>query len=230
LREVSIRLLEAMMGPKLKLFVSLTCALFVGAAPARASTTYTYTGPNFNDIEGGGLGGFYTTSMNVTGTFTVAAPLISLSGQDITSSILSFSFFDGLRTIMSSNATSFGFTNFSTDALGNLTAWDISVHIGDLAATGDEEQDIGTLFIPQVLAVDQGDIALCVGPVVNGSCAPIAAEVGRAQFNNPSQIPGVWTETPLPAALPLFATGLGGLGLLGWRRKRKAPSSRQGAK
>lgn len=39
---------------------------------------------------------------------------------------------------------------------------------------------------------------------------------------------GVWTcedcgmpSTPLPAALPLFATGLGGLGLFGWRRKRK---------
>jgi hypothetical protein len=32
-----------------------------------------------------------------------------------------------------------------------------------------------------------------------------------------------WTAvTPLPAALPLFATGLGGLALLGWRRKRKA--------
>jgi len=28
--------------------------------------------------------------------------------------------------------------------------------------------------------------------------------------------------TPLPAALPLFATGLGAIGLLGWRRKRKA--------
>lgn len=28
--------------------------------------------------------------------------------------------------------------------------------------------------------------------------------------------------TPLPGALPLFATGLGALGLLGWRRKRKA--------
>jgi hypothetical protein len=27
--------------------------------------------------------------------------------------------------------------------------------------------------------------------------------------------------TPIPAALPLFATGLGALGLLGWRRKRK---------
>ena len=36
--------------------------------------------------------------------------------------------------------------------------------------------------------------------------------------------PGVWTggsSTPLPAALPLFATGIGVLGLLGWRRKRK---------
>src|SRR5262249_26847541 len=28
------------------------------------------------------------------------------------------------------------------------------------------------------------------------------------------------TTTPLPAALPLFATGLGALGLFGWRRKR----------
>ncbi len=27
--------------------------------------------------------------------------------------------------------------------------------------------------------------------------------------------------TPLPAALPLFASGLGAMGLLGWRRKRK---------
>jgi hypothetical protein len=30
------------------------------------------------------------------------------------------------------------------------------------------------------------------------------------------------TAVPLPAALPLFATGIGGFGLLGWRRKRKA--------
>jgi hypothetical protein len=29
------------------------------------------------------------------------------------------------------------------------------------------------------------------------------------------------SETPLPASFPLFATGLGAMGLLGWRRKRK---------
>ena len=36
-----------------------------------------------------------------------------------------------------------------------------------------------------------------------------------------SFLPGRLTAVPLPAALPLFATGLGALGLLGWRRKRK---------
>jgi hypothetical protein len=30
------------------------------------------------------------------------------------------------------------------------------------------------------------------------------------------------SATPIPAALPLFASGLGALGLLGWRRKKKA--------
>jgi hypothetical protein len=30
------------------------------------------------------------------------------------------------------------------------------------------------------------------------------------------------SATPLPAALPLFATGLGAMGLFGWRRKRKS--------
>jgi uncharacterized protein (TIGR03118 family) len=36
---------------------------------------------------------------------------------------------------------------------------------------------------------------------------------------------GAIEPTPLPAALPLFATGLGALGLLGWRRKRKAQAT-----
>ncbi|MCC6776646.1 MAG: hypothetical protein IT537_08425 [Hyphomicrobiales bacterium] len=35
-------------------------------------------------------------------------------------------------------------------------------------------------------------------------------------------VEGLATETPLPAALPLFASGLGLLGLAGWRKRRKA--------
>jgi hypothetical protein len=33
------------------------------------------------------------------------------------------------------------------------------------------------------------------------------------------------SPVPLPGSLPLFATGLGALGLLGWRRKRKATAA-----
>jgi hypothetical protein len=34
-----------------------------------------------------------------------------------------------------------------------------------------------------------------------------------------------FSATPLPSSLPLFVTGLGICGLLGWRTKRKAPSA-----
>ena len=47
--------------------------------------------------------------------------------------------------------------------------------------------------------------------------------VGGSTFNAAFSLDGV--ATPLPGALPLFATGLGVLGLLGWRRKRKAQAA-----
>jgi hypothetical protein len=56
------------------------------------------------------------------------------------------------------------------------------------------------------------------------------------RFDHPTWTNDTWTDpdptvssTPLPATLPLFATGLGALGLLCWRRKRKAHASVLGA-
>jgi hypothetical protein len=69
----------------------------------------------------------------------------------------------------------------------------------------------------------------------------VSATYDNATFASLGVTPGtyVWTwgtgpdqsftleigTTPLPAAFPLFATGLAGLGLLGWRRKRKAQAA-----
>ena len=49
-------------------------------------------------------------------------------------------------------------------------------------------------------------------------CAGSICGTLPGDFGSPSS----WSAVPLPAALPLFATGIGALGLLGWRRKRKA--------
>jgi hypothetical protein len=45
-----------------------------------------------------------------------------------------------------------------------------------------------------------------------------------ATISNGSYTGTLITATPLPAALPLFATGLGAIGLFGWRRKRQIAS------
>ncbi len=59
-------------------------------------------------------------------------------------------------------------------------------------------------------------ISYCDGPSSTTACDP------SARFTSGTfAVTSVNSTTPLPAALPLFATGLGALGLLGWRSKRK---------
>jgi len=53
------------------------------------------------------------------------------------------------------------------------------------------------------------------GGVIGGDCPEV-------DFQYTLTSGSISLVTPLPAALPLFATGLGALGLLGWRRKKKA--------
>ena len=47
-------------------------------------------------------------------------------------------------------------------------------------------------------------------------------QVGGGQL---ASVQATINATPLPAALPLFASGLGALGVAGWRRKRKAKAA-----
>jgi len=73
--------------------------------------------------------------------------------------------------------------------------------------------ELTTAFGP---ITDIGDFFSCV------SC--IGTNLGNLELlslNGDTTFTATISQTPLPAALPLFAAGLGGLGLLGWRRKRK---------
>jgi hypothetical protein len=74
--------------------------------------------------------------------------------------------------------------------------------------------------------LDSGAIALAAGYLADvapgGTWAPVSNVSLLSEGDNNQTMAFV---TPLPAALPLFATGLGALGLLGWRRKRKAQAA-----
>jgi hypothetical protein len=66
----------------------------------------------------------------------------------------------------------------------------------------------------------------CLAVSIGGYCgAPTSAYLKGPGGIVQSDAPGVGSlavATPLPSALPLFSAGLGALGLLGWRRKKKA--------
>jgi hypothetical protein len=136
----------------------------------------------------------YTTNDSLTGSVTLSTALgdnLSLASATPTS----YTFSDGVSTITNTNQTNTPLFSFSTDSAGNITDWQIIV------------QDSNNVI----------ETVLTGGPEDFGETL-----VGLGINHGP---PGTWTtpvsQTPLPAALPLFAAGLGALGLLGWRRKRK---------
>lgn len=183
---------------------AVLCLIFASSlsSPAKADTVLTYTGYDFTGTSGSG----FNTSMSVDVTLDLSAPLAdNMSYTSITP--LSWSASDGLFTLNSS-AGSIRSLSFSTDSSGNPVDWNIIFYNSSLT----------------------NSIQTCNNPDNVTTCAyyNTSSDIGNYQtytaVGDNFDEPGVWevTTTPLPAALPLFVTGLGALGLLGWRRKREA--------
>jgi hypothetical protein len=194
------------MKSKFAILIAATAALSaLGAANATASVLYSYTGNPFFPTQ---VEPPYTTNDNVTASIVLSAVLAdNVSEERVTPT--SFTLSDGHQTITNLNSTSSpgSLFEFSTNATGKITDWIID--------TGGPIGEINT---------------------VNSSI--LFQSFDNAQLNSPSAIgqnfndPGKWAgpnqpiaSTPLPAALPLFATGLAMTGLLGWRIKRKAAAA-----
>jgi|SRR6185437_15835460 len=186
----------------------ILCLAFLASlllpAPLMADTIYSYAGNDFTTIIRGTA---FTTSDFISGSFTVASPLAgNLPIQALTSSVLSFSFSDGISTIDSTQTLwSVPLFDVATDAGGNITGWDI-----DLMNSKDGN------FLSEILTRNFGGA---------GDLGGTASAVDLAENRS---APGTWTQstdaapTPEPRSLLLLATGL--IGLAGFlRRTHGAP-------
>jgi len=190
---------------KTKLSVALAaagCALALSVGAARASVVYGV------DLSVG--------AGSVTGTITTDGTTGTLSSGNITAWDLKLS--DGSNTfVLQPSVTS------TALIFGNQTSATATGLFFNFGGTGLQS----LIFEGSNVASGQSDAILCFG--TTGSCfAGVGAGITLTggpltnEFTAQSGLVEIGQAVPLPTALPLFATGLGGLGLLGWRRKRKA--------
>jgi len=164
------------------------------------------------------------------------------SGLSFTSSVLNMSF-TALNSIAPGGIHAS--PNQTTGGNGPVTGEEVQFHLSFL--TPFDLQAGHYFFVPQVEITGGGNFFWLSAerPIVTGTPFP-AGTTDLQGWTRDANLDPDWLRigtdivdgttpptfnfsfslegnvVPLPAALPLFATGIGGLGLLGWRRKRKA--------
>lgn len=192
--------------------LALAVALLT-AAPAQASTIYTYTGNTFNIFELKGPptpADPHTSADFVTVVVELAAPLAANLGTLTPITPISFSFTDGVSTITSNNATSSVF-EVATDAFGNISAWTMRGNIFAPQVGGGTVKQVWTEK-SNLQIVDFGVDVLCGAASDATGCA-----VGGGESRGfRSFAPGVWRiettpQVPEPSSLLLVGMALAGL-------------------
>jgi PEP-CTERM motif len=193
--------------------VLMACSLFAIAAapPARADTTYTYTGTPFTEFLGADACTAGVGECHISFSFTVASLLpdnfVSLAGATGQPGFtpLSFSITDGVHTLTNVDSMPYLFVETGND--GRIDQWYASVY-----SPGSSPD-----FLLGTSSVDYGqaDTTITYGSYYG----PVAAAGNLSDE-------GTWTisATPEPSSLVLLVMGF--LGVAGaWRRKKLAQNS-----
>lgn len=185
--------------------VSLLCLVAVAGLPAATSALaiYGYAGSPFAVVDDATPPeGTDTTSMSITGEFTLDAPLApDLALTDIRDSVTGYTFSDG-RNILTDTTSTIGSFRVATDGSGTISAWHISVlrDFPAAPAVGDQRWVVETTsitFLPQ----DRGSILECVD--ASDCLASPSLDAGLV-----NESPGTWTVVPEPSTGGLLGTGL----------------------
>jgi hypothetical protein len=177
------------------------------------------------------------TTTPVTQTFFIQANF----GSPVTQPLAFAQFNPSLGTLTSVDFSLASFTNSGGPAMASVQVSGSSTALGNFTGS------VGPFDFSNVTGL-QGGLTTAdftgsgnidVDLNLTSLNAIIVAEWFSSTLGAPAGIPAGLTlvydytpaapATPLPAGLPLFATGLGALGLLGWFRKRKAHVSLLGA-
>jgi hypothetical protein len=154
-----------------------------------------------------------------TGFSNATSPIVTVTSFPITFGLncSSCSIFDSID-VTTFNATSFTYDETPSNGEQASRALTFTTTIpgffNNFAITNDTFNNGGI-----IATVSLGGMELQLN-WTGGLVTPSQENIFSATFAG-----GTPSQVPLPAALPLFATGLAGLGLLGWRRKKKATAA-----
>lgn len=220
------------MRPRMACFAAaVTACIFVIPKIAIADTVYSNFGAgNTFDTSSSWIVSGLTSSLNIA--FAPAMPFSSSIEANLTQIDIALGNISG-----GNNITLKLFTNSGGSLGTELGSWSVS-NILNVNSGGPTVLTVGGINGVHLNAGGNYYLqASATGDAFNGwylnsTGQTATALILRSDTQNPVLQDGTLgafdilatptSVVPLPTALPLFATGLGALGLLGWRRKKKA--------